>query len=36
MRDWFLPLVPVATVIYFVAYPQQFDAFVLWAETLMR
>ena len=36
MRDWIWPLAPVAMIVYFVAYPAQFDAFVLWAETLMR
>ncbi len=36
MRDWLLPLAPVAVIIYCVAYPSQFDAFVLWAEQLVH
>jgi hypothetical protein len=28
MRDWFWPLAPVATVIYFIAFPGHLGVFV--------
>jgi hypothetical protein len=31
MRDWLLLLAPIALVIYFLAYPDQFSAFMAWA-----
>jgi hypothetical protein len=32
MRDWLLLLAPIVLVIYFLAYPDQFSAFVYWAS----
>ena len=32
MRDWLLLLAPVVLVIYFLAYPDQFSAFMSWAS----
>jgi hypothetical protein len=36
MREWLLVLAPVAVVIYFVIYPDQFAALVHWAGGLLR
>ena len=35
MRDWLLLLAPVVLVIYFLAYPDQFSAFMSWASRLV-
>jgi hypothetical protein len=32
MRDWLLPMLPVAAIIYFTAFPDQFYAFVSLAQ----
>ena len=34
MRDWLLMLAPLALVLYFVIYPDQFSAFMSWAAQL--
>lgn len=34
MRDWLLLLTPIALIIYFLAYPDQFVAFIGWAKQL--
>ncbi len=31
MRDWLLPVAPVAALIYFAVYPDRFAAFIGWA-----
>jgi hypothetical protein len=36
MRDWFLPLAPVATIIYFIAFPDQFSALITWAGRFIQ
>jgi len=36
MRDTIFMLAPVALVIYFVAYPDQFSAFLNWAGQFLR
>ncbi len=36
MRDMVLMLAPVALVIYFVVYPDQFSAFIGWAGQFLR
>ena len=35
MRDWLLLLGPIALIVYFLAYPDQFSAFVSWASRLV-
>ena len=35
MRDWLLLLTPIALVIYFLAYPDQFSAFMAWAQSFI-
>jgi hypothetical protein len=32
MRDWLLPLAPIATVMYFVVFPHQFSELIAWAR----
>ena len=32
MRDWLFLLAPPALIFYFIAYPEQFYAFVNWAR----
>jgi hypothetical protein len=34
MRDWLLTLTPIALIIYFLLYPDQFTAFISWAQQL--
>jgi hypothetical protein len=36
MRDWFLPMAPVAAIIYFTAFPHQLAAFMAWAGRLIH
>ena len=36
MRDLMFMLAPVALVLYFVVYPDQFSLFVGWAGSLLR
>ncbi len=36
MRGWFLPLAPVATVAYFVFFPQQLSVVGAFAARLMH
>lgn len=36
MRDWFLPVAPIAVVVYFVVFPDQFNTLLDWAAALMR
>jgi len=31
MREWYLPLAPVAAIIYFLVFPDQFSALIAWA-----
>jgi len=35
MRDWLLLLGPVALIVYFLVFPDQFSAFVYWASHLI-
>ena len=35
MRDWLLLLAPIVLVIYFLANPGQFSAFMSWASRLV-
>ena len=35
MRDWLFLLAPPALIFYFVIYPHQFNAFVIWAKNLI-
>ena len=35
MRDWLLLLAPIALIVYFLAYPDQFSAFMTWAAHLV-
>lgn len=32
MRDWLFVIIPIAVVCYFVVYPEQFHALMLWVE----
>ena len=36
MRDWYLPLSPIVTIGYFLAFPNQFTALVDWALPFVR
>jgi hypothetical protein len=36
MRDWYLPMAPLAAVIYFTAFPGQLSALVAWAERFIH
>ncbi len=36
MRDLMFMLAPVAFIIYFVVYPDQFNAFVSWMSQLLH
>ena len=36
MRDWLLPVAPIAAVVYFVVFPDQFYALLDWAASLMH
>jgi hypothetical protein len=36
MREWFWPVAPVAAIGYCLAYPDQFTAFIVWAERFIR
>jgi len=36
MKDWYLPLAPVATIAYFLLFPEQFYALVSWGSQLLR
>ena len=36
MRDWVLIVTPVVIVAYFLVYPDQFNAFVAWAQSIIR
>ena len=36
MRDWWLVLLPIGIVLYFVVFPDQFSAFIVWAEGLIH
>jgi hypothetical protein len=31
MRDWLLPIAPIATLLYFAIYPQELYALFVWA-----
>jgi len=35
MRDWLFLLTPPAMIFYFIAFPDQFYAFVAWARNLI-
>jgi hypothetical protein len=35
MRDWLFLLAPPAVIFYFIAFPEQFYAFVAWARYLI-
>jgi hypothetical protein len=35
MRDWLLLLAPIAFIVYFLIYPDQFSTFVAWASHLV-
>jgi hypothetical protein len=34
MRDWLLLLTPIGLIIYFLVYPDQFTAFITWAQRI--
>jgi len=36
MREWLLPMAPIAVVMYFTVFPQQFGVFVYWAGNLLH
>jgi len=36
MRDWILVLIPVAIIVYFIVYPDQFSALMAWAMQWVR
>jgi hypothetical protein len=36
MKEWLLPIAPVAVLIYFAAFPDKFAAFVGWAGHYMH
>jgi hypothetical protein len=36
MREWFLPMAPVAAIIYFTAFPGQFSALIDWAQHMIH
>jgi len=36
MKDWLLPLAPVAAVGYFVLFPEQLYALIAWGSHFMR
>ena len=36
MREWFWPVAPVAAIVYCLVYPDQFTAFIVWAERFIR
>jgi len=36
MRDWLIMAAPVGAVIYFLAYPDQFNAVIGWLENLLH
>lgn len=36
MRDLLFMLAPVALIIYFLIYPDQFSAFLMWARQLLH
>lgn len=36
MREWYLPMAPVAAIIYFTAFPAQFNALIAWAQQMIR
>jgi hypothetical protein len=35
MREWILALAPIGAIFYFIMYPDQFHAFIDWAERLL-
>jgi hypothetical protein len=35
MRDWLFLLAPPALIFYFVAFPDQFHTFVMWARNML-
>ena len=36
MRDWYLPLAPIATIGYFLVFPDQFSSLIAWAMQHIR
>ncbi len=36
MRDWLLVLAPIAAIVYFVAHPSEFTAFMNWFARLLQ
>jgi hypothetical protein len=36
MREWRLVMAPVAAIIYFAAFPDQFSALMFWAERFVH
>ena len=36
MREWMLVLIPVALIVYFIVYPDQFTALMAWAMQWVR
>ena len=36
MRDWLFMLAPIGIVVYFLVYPGQFHAFIVWATGFIR
>jgi hypothetical protein len=35
MRDFLLLLAPIFLIVYFLAYPDQFTAFITWAQRMI-
>jgi hypothetical protein len=36
MRDWLLPMTPIAVVVYFIFFPGQFYALLDWAAQMLH
>jgi len=36
MREWFWPMLPVTAIVYFAFRPDQFTAFIVWAERFVH
>lgn len=36
MREWYLPLAPIAAISYFMVFPHQFSSLIAWAVQFVR
>lgn len=36
MREWLLPIAPIAAVMYFTVYPHQFGELVMWIGNFLH